>query len=410
VTFSANAVTIDTPVTITATVTDNDAKGTTLAPAGTVTFTLGNSGDKASSGSCVLSPAGGATSSCNVTLSAANVGGGAHTVNISFPVDPIHTASSGGNTITINPAGTATRIISASNVQNFLGQSAGLTATVQNISPNSSAAPTGAVQFLLDGNPLGSPAVLIGAGMTTSMVTITDDLTKLTVGSHTITAQYVPDQVLGSQNFVKSDSGASGGGSNEVAITVAPTINNIPGQSIAPVQLKINSTGFSGQVAFSCNVQLAGNLIPPLQKNFPICALDHTSGTLPATVTATITTVPPTTSMADPAFSNPDQAPRVAGIFGMSMPLAGVLGLMVMGSARRKYWSRRKLISLLGVMMVLAVLMLVAGCGGGFSNPNNLVPAGNGSTQQGQYVVSVIGTDANGNTVAIAAIPLNVQP
>jgi hypothetical protein len=206
--------------------------------------------------------------------------------------------------------------------------------------------------------------------------------------------------VNGSNNFVASASG------NAVALTVAQTINNIPGQTINPVQLNINNTGATGQISFVCNVQLAGSPIPPLQKNFPICTLDLSQA--PAKVTVSITTAPPTTSMANPGF--PGSAPRVAGIYALSTPLAGILGLLVMGSSRRKkYWSRRKLASLLGMMIVLALLMLAVGCGGGFNNSGNVVPTGSNGTQPGQYVVSVIGTDANGKTVAVAAIPVNVQ-
>lgn len=75
---------------------------------------------------------------------------------------------------------------------------------------------------------------------------------------------------------------------------------------------------------------------------------------------------------------------------------------------RKKYWSRRKLLTLLGMMLLLAVLGVAVGCGGGFGNPSNLQPLGNG-TAQGQYVVSIVGTDSNGNVVAVATIPLTVQ-
>jgi hypothetical protein len=188
---------------------------------------------------------------------------------------------------------------------------------------------------------------------------------------------------------------------------VAPGINNIPGQAIAPVQLQFHGTGAVGAVNFVCNVQLAGSPIPPtVQTNFPICSLDHNSGTLQTTVTATISTVAPKSAMMNaPSFHNP----LVAGFYRLSTPLVGVLGILLLGRSRRKDRSRRKFLTILSTTFALSLLLLAIGCGGGFSNPNNLQPAINGSTPQGQFVVSVTATDSNNNTVAIATIPLTVQ-
>src|SRR5262249_39692585 len=149
-------------------------------------------------------------------------------------------------------------------------------------------------------------------------------------------------------------------------------------------------------ITFQCNVQLLGSNIPPTQQsNFPLCNITQASGTLPLlanpitvnlTTFATISRGP----NSDPSIYASNRVP--AGCYALSTPLAGILGLLLMDRRRRKYWSRRKLLSLLGMMLLLAVMGVVIGCGGGFGNPNNLQPLTNG-TQQGTYVVSVIGTD-----------------
>lgn len=90
------------------------------------------------------------------------------------------------------------------------------------------------------------------------------------------------------------------------------------------------------------------------------------------------------------------------------MPLAIVIGVLLIGGAERKHWSRRKLFGLVGMMLLLSLLVIAAGCGGGFNNANNLQPLGNG-TASGQYVISVVGTDSSGHVVVVATMQLTVQ-
>src|SRR5262249_6049230 len=82
---------------------------------------------------------------------------------------------------TVDAADTSTVVVSSLNPATA-GKPVTFTATVTAGSP-STAAPTGTVQFQVDGANLGSPVALSGgsAGITTS---------SLTVGTHTITALY----------------------------------------------------------------------------------------------------------------------------------------------------------------------------------------------------------------------------
>jgi hypothetical protein len=79
--------------------------------------------------------------------------------------------------------------------------------------------------------------------------------------------------------------------------------------------------------------------------------------------------------------------------------------------ARRKL-QRRKLLVCLGLLVLVAFVMMSAGCGGGgFTNPSNAAqPSGvTSTTQAGSYIVQVTGTSSTGQTSFLASIPLQVS-
>ena len=409
VNFSINPVKISTQLVVTTTVMDDDPNGSPLAPAGTINLSSSEATDSLSSPTCPLSGSGAATS-CTIKLIAPHFAGGQHTISASYAQDDQHTASNtvpANSALAVQPADTVTVIPSATDLtdflKNFSGQQVTFTATVTNNDLNSAAAPLGNMQFLVDGNSIGTTAVIPSNTNLSSSTTFTATLAQISqaqtsTASHSITAKFVPNT-----DFVTSTS------TDAVAMTVTPSITNIPGQTIASQQLLLDSVGTTGNVTFQCTVQLLGSSIPTSQQtNFPLCKITPTSGTLPATITATLTTFATASSRVNAAPSIYASNRHPIGFYALSTPLAGILGLLLLGGRRRKFWSRRKLFSLVGMMLLLAVLGVAVGCGGGFNNPNNLQPLTNG-TQQGVYVVSVIGSDSNGNVVAIGVIPLTVQ-
>ncbi len=84
---------------------------------------------------------------------------------------------------------TTTAVASSANPSVF-GQPVTFTATVSRSSMSGSPSPTGNVQFIVDGSNFGSPVSLVSAGLTTA--TAATSTSALTVGSHTVSATYVP--------------------------------------------------------------------------------------------------------------------------------------------------------------------------------------------------------------------------
>ena len=94
----------------------------------------------------------------------------------------------GSLTVTFNAnTNTSTAVASSANPSVF-GQSVTLTATVTRTTGAGS--PTGTVQFVIDGSNFGSPVALVSATSTTS--TAATSTSSLSVGSHTVSATYIP--------------------------------------------------------------------------------------------------------------------------------------------------------------------------------------------------------------------------
>ncbi|HEY6351141.1 MAG TPA: kelch repeat-containing protein, partial [Candidatus Angelobacter sp.] len=104
-------------------------------------------------------------------------------------------------------ATTNTAVVSSANPSVF-GESVTFTATVVDLSAGSTAQPTGAVQFVVDGVNFGSPVTLTGASSNSSTAT-SQATTTLSIGGspHTVTANYVNAD----GNFTNSSNSLSGG-------------------------------------------------------------------------------------------------------------------------------------------------------------------------------------------------------
>jgi hypothetical protein len=76
---------------------------------------------------------------------------------------------------------------------------------------------------------------------------------------------------------------------------------------------------------------------------------------------------------------------------------------MLIGSVRRKKLTRKTILQLLGMLVILVALLQGVGCGGGFTP----APTPTGSTPTGSYQVLVQGTGSDNLTYS-AIIPVNV--
>ncbi len=168
---SANPSVYGQAVTFTATVTGTGSN----TPTGTVTFKDG----MATLGSVSLNAEG------QAAFTTASLAVGAHAITASYGGDARFAASaSTAFTQTVNKAETSLALTSSANPA-LLNQPITLTAMLSVVAPGAGS-PTGTVQFLVDGSPSGAPVSLAAGKASLS-------LSNLSVGSHTIYADYSGD-------------------------------------------------------------------------------------------------------------------------------------------------------------------------------------------------------------------------
>lgn len=126
-----------------------------------------------------------ALSGNTATLTVSNLSTGNHNVQATYNGDGDF-ASSSSATLThgVNKAD-SDLALSSSDASAVSGEALTFTANVTAVAPGAGT-PTGSVQFFVDGNPLGSPVALSGGQATSPS-------TQLTVGPHSITANYGGD-------------------------------------------------------------------------------------------------------------------------------------------------------------------------------------------------------------------------
>ncbi len=167
-------------VTFTATVADTSNSPDAETPIGTVQFTV----DGKSFGAPVDLDGG------TATITDANLPVGSHAISAMYtPGNHNFQASSplAPTPLVIQADSTSTLIRTQPSGEANVGQSVTFTATVANTSQSANpATPTGTVQFSVDGIPYGDPVSLVSGVATTSDA-------GLPLGSHSISAAYIPD-------------------------------------------------------------------------------------------------------------------------------------------------------------------------------------------------------------------------
>jgi len=358
-TSSANPSVAGAAVTFTAKVTGSQVRGAN-APTGTVTFFA----DGSAVGSGLLN-AGGEASLVVSTLVAgshnltAQYSGDAHYLKsgVSSPLNQVVTQSSA----TIN-------LVSSANPA-YPGETVTFKASVVS---TTNVVPTGSVTFSDGSTTLGS-ARLNSSGVAVFQTS------SLTVGKHTITAEYT-----GSADFEPSAAAPL------TQVVVVPdyslgvnsatqTVN--PGSSASYVITLTSSNGYDGTVTINCPTSLPTGV----SCNTPL-TLDagHPQATL----------VVKTTGPSGALIAPPDVSPR-HGVEPLWASLAGVgmLGLVLTGDWKKR--SRRAMATVFMVLALTAILALV-GCGSGGSSTGGGGTNG-GGTPADTYQVKVTATGTAGN-------------
>jgi hypothetical protein len=293
-----------------------------------------------------------------------------------------------GATVLLNASGNVSTIASSVNPV-ALGQSTTFTATVATKVRGVSTVPTGNVTFLDGSTSLGAAALSGGvAKLTTS---------SLTMGTHSITAQYAGDS-----NFHSSTSTVLSEvvtGPQDFAVTANPSSVTVKAGSPAQYPITVTpSNGYAGTVTFSC----VSNTLPSKTTcSFSPSSISPSSGTY-ATVTLTLSTTAATASLVVPA--QPNAKPGAPSLWA-GLSSFGIFSLVLAGIGRKR--GRRQMAIVLGMVLVLAMFTLV-GCGG--SNNSSTPPITNPGvpgTPSGSYPVTVtaagtgIGTPTHTMTVTL---------
>lgn len=191
---------------------------------------LGESGLSSSDGTdifttiCPFVPINTTASTCTAPITPANVDTNPHVITAIFNSD----ASAN---LTVNPAATTASVVSSLDPSVF-GQPLTFTAIVSDSSVGSTAVPTGAVQFVVDGANSGSPVTLASASASSSTATLSPGVLAVSGSPHTVTANYVNAD----GNFVNSTGSLSGGQTVSAAATsvvVASLPSSAYGQAVS---------------------------------------------------------------------------------------------------------------------------------------------------------------------------------
>jgi hypothetical protein len=343
---SPNPATAGQTVTLTATV--HAAQGSAI-PTGMATFSDGST----PLGSAPLNSSG------TATFSTSSLSMGTHTITASYGGSANFNPSSASVTETVTVIATSTSLTASPNPAGQ-GQTVTLTATVT----TPSGAPGGSVIFEDGGTSLGSATLNISG-----VATFTDS--TLSVGTHNLTAVYAGGGSLGTSTSPVVQETINPAGFN---LSLSPsTLTLRVGQS-GTVGVDLASYGsYSGTIALS-----ASSLPDYVTGTFnPSQVAVQPNGDVKSTLTISTAIVPLAAV----------ERPRSTG--GSNLILAGAIGTLLLtpwGSRRR-----RRLSSLLMIILGLAVFATFSGCGATVAIPVHMVVPGT-------YLIPVTASDTNNNT------------
>jgi len=354
---STNGSVFGAAVDLTATVAHSTGAA---APTGTVTFT---------DGATVLgSTAVDAQGSAVLHISTLGVGG--HSITASYSGDSNY-ASSTSSAVAVSVLAATTLGLTASATNPVSGTNVTFTATLT--TTGSLSVPTGQVTYSDGATTIGTSAFL------DSSVT-TFQISTLTVGPHTITAQYAGDAVHAAAT------------SSAVVVTVGTVPPDyqvsVPngsatiaaGQSATYTISITPQGGFNGTVSFGCSGLPAASS----------CGFNPPA--LTPNGSATSTTLTLSTTARTVALAQPFGGATLAAIASF-----GFVGIVLLGSGRRR---KRTVRVVCGTMAALALTLAIS-CGGG-SKPQTFT-----GTPAGTYSVTVSAT--SGATTHSSVITLTVQ-
>lgn len=223
-------------------------------------------------------------------------------------------------------------------------------------------APSGTVQFSVDGAIAGSP-VAISAGQAALTTTLT------TSGNHLVTALY-----SGDVNYSGSVSSTLGIAVEDFTLTATSAAIPAPGQSGNSTITITGSTNFTDPINFTCSL--------PNSMSESACFVNPASITGSGQVTLTVNTTPPH-ALVQPHVD----FPPFGKVRGMAFGFVTLLLAISMLAVPRRRWRMPAMLSL----VVLAVLSFAVGCGGGGGKTDPGTPSGT-------YNVVVTGTSGTGTS------------
>jgi len=375
------------------TVTEQNAAPPDLgAPSGTTpgTYTLNSQGN--AEDQFIQLPGG------TYTLSARYLGDNSYS-----PTNPSLPATDG---ITVNKALTSITVTASSQTVTS-GQPVTLTATVSTLQPSGVGsigfAPSGAVQFLNNGNSMtgpscGSPCTLTYTpvnGSASAFASLTATLITSFTDSASITAQYVADLNYSASTTSSATTITISTGTPDFSVVATPGTPTSPVTILKPGDSGTStisitpSNGFTGTVSLSCVISTA----TPMTGG--TCSLPS-----PPTITPTTTTTLTVNTVAPSTVIGPFNSPR------WLLPLGGAIFaaffLLLIPTKRR-----RLKLAFGSLFLVLLAAALVA-CGGGGGGGGGSTPP-SGGTQPGSYTVVVTGTSSAVTGTRSANVTVTVE-
>ena len=209
-------------------------------------------------------------------------------------------------------------------------------------------------------------------------------------GTHTISASYSGDASFNASSSTQSISftiqtgffAAVPSNQSQVKITA-------PGSSGSTSVSVSSSTGFSGTINLACSGIPSG----------ASCQFSPSSIKASGTFSTTTSTITVTTTAATAMLQSPGRRHLANWLALLSFTFFSVV---LIGAPVRQRWPRF-------LLVILALIVLVPGCGGGGSSPppGNQVPPPNPGTATGTYTVTV--TASSGSTTSATGFTLLVQ-